>query len=96
MKKIIVLAVSFFLSPYVFANEPESLVENDYKTTIKLFMELAGQGNSRAQSSLASMYANGEGVKQDHQQAKAWFVKSCESGYKEACDEIAKLKDKGY
>jgi len=104
MKKIIVLVFSLFLSQSVFAldyqgisdKEIEPFVENEYKATFKMYKDLSEQGNSRAQNSLAEMYADGEGIKQDYQQAKSWFGKSCDNGYQGACDKHRKLNEKGY
>ena len=104
MKKIIALVLSLFLSQSVFAldyqdisdKQIEPFVENEYKATFKIYKDLSEQGNSRAQNYLAEMYANGEGLKQDYQQAKSWFRKSCDNGYQGACDEYRKLNEKGY
>ena len=104
MKKIIALALSLFLSQSVFALDHQAVTakvigplnDNDYKTTFRIYRDLAEQGNPIAQNNLGEMYANGEGVKQDHQQAKAWFGKSCDNGNKSACDEYRKLNEKSY
>jgi len=103
MKKI-TLVISLFLSQSVFALDSQdvsgdgikSFVDDEYKATFRIYKNLSEQGNSRAQNSLAAMYANGEGAKQDYQQAKLWFGKSCNNGHQGACDEYRKLNEEGY
>ena len=103
MKKI-TLVLSLFLSQSVFALDSqdvsdigiEAFVDDEYKATFRLYKDLSEQGNSRAQNSLAAMYANGEGTKQDYQQAKLWFDKSCNNGHQGACDKYRKLNENGY
>ena len=102
MKKIIALVLSLFLSQSVFALDYqdvsvegiEPFVDNEYKTTFKIYKDLSEQGNSRAQNILAKMYVKGNGIEQDYQQAKLWFGKSCDNGYLDACYELRKLNEK--
>ena len=42
---------------------------------------MANAGDADAQTELALMYANGEGVPQDYGQAVAWTRKALEQGY---------------
>jgi hypothetical protein len=44
------------------------------------FSIAADQGNAEAQSALASMYADGEGVDRDNQQAFFWMEKAAREG----------------
>ena len=42
---------------------------------------MANAGDADAQTELALMYANGEGVPQDYGQAVAWYRKAAEQGH---------------
>ena len=57
---------------------------DDYATALREFRPLAEQGNARAQTNLGGMYAKGQGVPQDDQQAIAWLRKAAEQEYAEA------------
>ena len=52
----------------------------NYRTAFAGFQKLAEQGNANAQDSLGWMYANGQGVPKDDQQAVAWYHKAAEQG----------------
>ena len=57
------------------------------KTTVKLCSgtrKAAEQGSDIAQCALGKMYASGEGVPQDYDQAAAWFQKAAEQGNAQA------------
>jgi len=56
----------------------------DYETVIRLWLPLAEQGDARAQSNLARMYANGRGVLQDYAAAINWYRKAAAQGDAEA------------
>lgn len=51
-----------------------------YAEALPLFHSLAEQGNVIAQSVLAFMYNNGQGVAQDYNQAIYWYRKAAEQG----------------
>src|SRR5271157_3614753 len=53
----------------------------DYAAAIQLCRPLAEQGDARAQTSLAGMYYNGQGVEQDYAEAAKWLRKAAEQGY---------------
>ena len=62
-----------------------TLQANDWKNApISEVQKAAEQGLAEAQIVLAAMYANGEGVMQDDQQAVAWTRKAAEQGLVEA------------
>ena len=52
----------------------------DYKTAYKLWLPLAEQGETFAQSNLGQMYYHGQGVPQDYEEAFKWFRLSAEQG----------------
>ena len=43
-------------------------------------LQLAEQGNAKAQYNLGAMYANGRGVRQDYAEAFKWFRQAAEQG----------------
>ena len=53
---------------------------SDYRTAFAGFKKLAEQGNAGAQFNLGLMYANGQGVPKDDQQAVVWYLKAAEQG----------------
>ena len=55
-----------------------------YSEVLRLLQPLAEQGDAEAQYKLGLMYANGQGVAQDYQQAFSWFQKSANQGYANA------------
>lgn len=78
MKKLITTLIfifSFTTSPYLFANNmltPEQ---------IKNLTSLAIKGDSNAQFNLGIIYYNGQGVKQDYQEAFKWFKLAVEQNH---------------
>jgi len=52
----------------------------DYGTTLKEFRPLAEQGYPLAQATLGFMYAKGQGVPQDDQEAVKWYRLAVEQG----------------
>lgn len=52
----------------------------DDATALRLLRPLAAEGNATAQVILGFMYANGNGVPQDHAEAITWFRKAAEQG----------------
>ena len=51
----------------------EAYYAGDYQTALQQWRPLANQGNAAAQTMLAWMYAEGEGVLQDHAEAVKWW-----------------------
>ena len=52
----------------------------DFGAAVTLIRHLADQGDARAQFDLATMYYDGQGMRQDREQAAKWFRKSAEQG----------------
>ena len=52
----------------------------DYRTAFAGYKKLAEQGNASAQFHLGLMYANGQCVPKDEQQAVVWYRKAAEQG----------------
>ncbi len=56
----------------------------DYATAMRIFRQLADQGNAFAQFNLGVMYGNGWGVTQDYVQAHMWYNLAAARGQKDA------------
>jgi TPR repeat protein len=52
----------------------------DSETAFRLVLELAKQGDLRAQSYVGFLYDNGKGVEQDDEQAFHWYKAAAEQG----------------
>ncbi|MDJ0958878.1 MAG: tetratricopeptide repeat protein [Arenicellales bacterium] len=65
----------------------------DYRTAIKLFRRLAGQGDALAQCRLGLMYYDGLGTKQNYDKAFAWVNLSATQGFSEAMEVRELLKE---
>jgi TPR repeat protein len=55
-------------------------VIGDYVTALRLWQELAQQGDASAQTRLGAMYRDGRGTPRDYQRAVEWFSKAAEQG----------------
>jgi TPR repeat protein len=79
----LVLAVGFAGSVTAGPLEDAALAYRigNYATALELVRPLAEQGNSRAQTRLGGMYANGLGVPQDYAAAVSWYRKAAEQGF---------------
>lgn len=51
----------------------EAYEKKDFQTALKEFRTFSNKGDARAQYGLGVMYAGGEGVKQDYQEAIRWY-----------------------
>ena len=64
----------------------------DYETALAEFRPVAEQGDAKAQSNLGLMYANGEGVPQDLEEAHRWMSQAAAQGYPESLKLLKRLK----
>ena len=60
-----------------------------------MFRKVADQGSAGAQFNLGLMYADGQGVPQDYQEAVKWFRKAAEQGDADAQHNLGALYVKG-
>ena len=67
----------------------------DYATAIRIFQQLAEQGNDLAQTSLGLIYSLGRGVTQDYGAALRWFRKAADQGNAKAQTNLAFMYRKG-
>ena len=51
-----------------------------YVTALEIFQKLADQGDAKAATTLGSMFANGQGVPPDMDEARQWFLRAAEKG----------------
>jgi putative methionine-R-sulfoxide reductase with GAF domain len=56
---------------------------------LKDLRKFASEGDAAAQYQLGMRYANGEGVKLDYREAKAWFLRAAEQGHVRAQGKVA-------
>ena len=63
----------------------------DYAAAHQLCRPLAEQGDARAQTSLAGMYYNGQGVQRDYAEAAKWVRRAAEQGYAPAQADLGVL-----
>src|SRR3990172_11424414 len=68
--------------------------KGDYPAALKEFTVLAGQGDADAQFILGDMYAQGQGVTQDHVQAYKWYEIASQNGARHAPAARDALKSK--
>ena len=83
--KIILSSFLFLLNFYNFAladfeSGLKAYNEGKFKQAIEHWLPIAEEGNSNAQYNLGLMYHNGQGVKQDFDEAAKWFLYSAEQG----------------
>ena len=65
----------------------------DYKEAFRLFLPLAEQGNTQAQSNLGLMYDKGQGVPQDDKEAVKWWRLSAEQRNERAQYNLSLMHD---
>jgi hypothetical protein len=56
----------------------------DYATALREWRPLAEQGDAGAQFNLGQLYVNGQGILQDHVQARQWYEKAAAQGHADA------------
>ena len=85
--RLVSMAFAAFLLLYSavsFAGEYEdggaAYIRGEYKTALAMFTRAANKGDASAQIMLGLMYANGQGVAQDYNQAASWKRKAAEQG----------------
>lgn len=71
-------------SASLFQSGVSAYERKNYPVALKIFTELAEQGDAQAQYNLGFMYANGEGVPKNAAQAVTWYRKAAEQGVAEA------------
>ena len=81
MKQIfLALLLAISLQAGGFDQAQEAYDNEDYKTAASIWIPLAKSGNVGAQTNLAVMYEEGEGVAQDNAKALFWYQKAAQQG----------------
>lgn len=85
------LGVMYYTGEAVSKNPSGKVLDNDPELAAGWFYRAAEQGYADAQFNLGLMYANGEGVPQDMQQAVELFRKAAEQGHVDAQNNLGAL-----
>jgi len=89
LTSIAALMVMASLSYNVIAEEKDV-----WKVIFDFQMKLAKQGNPSAQEKVGEMYEEGRGVKQDYDQARAWYSQAAKQDHKGAKDKLLGLNNR--
>ena len=68
----------------------------DYATALRIFRQLADQGDANAQNNLGVMYKEGLGVAQDYAEAVRWYRKAADQGDAGAQNNLGVMYAKGW
>jgi len=68
----------------------------DHSTALRIFQQLAEQGNANAQSKLGHMYLFGWGVTQDYAPALKWLCKAANQGEANSQAQLGAMYDSGW
>lgn len=69
----------------------KALKNQDYKSAHSFFLKDAEHGDASSQYNLGSMYANGQGVKQNYDKAVFWYKKASDKGMPDAQFQMAMM-----
>jgi TPR repeat protein len=69
--------------------------QGDYVTALRIWHQLADQGDADAQYNLGVMYNNGDGVHQDYAEAMKWHRKAADQGNGNAQFNLGFMYDRG-
>jgi TPR repeat protein len=77
----------------MYLSRPES--QANHQEAARWFRAAAEQGVPEAQTDLAVMYYNGDGVTRDYGEAAKWARRAAEAGYSRAQEELAFMLEQG-
>ena len=94
MRKIVVgLIFSIICGLNLFGDDVdlglEAYNKGDFIKANELFTKACNSGNAKSCHNLGLMYANGQGVNQDHLKANEFLTKACDNGMTESCYNLA-------
>ena len=69
------------------------LEQEKYTDAFRYLKKAADQGLDEAQYLVACMYANGQGVEQNHEEALSWMEEAAENGNEEAEEALAQMRN---
>src|SRR5471032_3226112 len=88
--RLLILALLVTLSTPAFAvphsDAEEAYANGDYKTAFALWLPLAEQGSTRAQTNIAGMYERGDWVAKDPAVAAEWYRRAAEQSQRDAAN----------
>lgn len=96
-----IVLLSLFQSPVSMAAVPSfevgvrALANGDFDTVLAHWIPLAKDGHVIAQNNLGLMYASGNGVAEDHEEAVSWLTLAANQGYPEAQYELGGMYARG-
>jgi TPR repeat protein len=76
-------------------NADAAAKRGDYAKALRLWRQLAEQGNVEAQFSLGATYEEGKGVPQDFQEAVKWYQLAAAKGYSPALNNLGVIYEDG-
>jgi Sel1 repeat len=76
-------------------NADAAAKRGDYATALRLWRQLAEQGNVEAQFSLGATYEEGKGVPQDFKEALKWYQLATAKGYGPALNNLGVIYEDG-
>ena len=68
-------------------------IEQDYLKAFYYYKKGAQQGNAICQNNLGNLYEHGHGVHKSKENAKIWYQKAEDNGYKKAQDSLRRLQN---
>ncbi len=74
----------------------DALDRGDYATALRIFRQLADQGDAFAQTNLGLMYSKGQSVAQDYAATVRWYRKAADQGYAYAQYNLGFMYEKGH
>ncbi len=86
---------SFTVHAADFSAGLDALDRGDYATALRIFRQLADQGDAFAQTNLGIMYEEGQGVTQDYETAVRWYRKAADQGSALAQTNLGLMYSKG-
>lgn len=87
---IVVLCGSSIVAPAEpFDDGLRAYQNKQFETALRVWSELAEQGDARAQYAIGTIYRTGRGVAQDYAEALKWYRKAADQGYARAQTALA-------
>lgn len=94
----VLVCVAIFSNPAAadrLRNGLRAFAAHDYVTAARIFSDIAPGGDAKAQTYLAFMFANGQGVPQNYMVAAGWYRCASEQGFPPAQYMLGLMYDKG-
>ncbi|MEJ5167869.1 MAG: tetratricopeptide repeat protein [Arcobacteraceae bacterium] len=100
MKKILITLIAILgMSIYSYANDfdkgMKAYIENNYTQALPFLQKACDGGKAEGCNNLGAMYANGQGVRQDHFKAVELYAKACNYGNPIGCNNLGVSYAKG-